>query len=80
MINIINNLNTDNLILLAKLYCNTNFTKDEIEPLLPYLKEIYLDYYNNPTKRNYYINELKDRTSNETFLKIINILKKYNLI
>ena len=60
MINLINNLNSDSLISLAKMYCNTNFTKEEIEPILPYLKQIYLDYYSNPLKRNYYLIELKN--------------------
>ena len=79
MFNYINNLTTANLIFLAKQYCNISFTKDEIEPILPFLKSIFMDYYNNPSKRNEYRNELKSKTNENTYNKIIYLLEKFNL-
>ena len=47
MYNYINSLNSDSLIFLAKQYCNITFSKSEIDPILPYIKSIYQDYYND---------------------------------
>ena len=79
MNNYINNINSDTLIILAKQYCNINFTKEEIDPILPFLKNIYQDYYSNPLKRNCYKETLKNMTTEETYNKIIFLLNKFNL-
>lgn len=79
MINFINNLNSDSLISLARIYCNIIFTKEEIEPIMPFLKNIYFDYYSNPEKRKNYQDQLKNMTSEETYNKIYSILNKFNL-
>ena len=80
MYNFINNLTSDNLILLSKQYCNIDFTKEEIEPILPFLKNIYLEYYQKPEKRNIYLDQLKEKTNSETYNKIIILLNKFKLI
>lgn len=79
MFNYINNLNSDSLIFLAKQYCNISFTRSEIDPLLPYLKSIYQDYYNNPCTRDYYKDELRKRTNEATYNKILFLLEKFKL-
>lgn len=77
--NIINNLTSESLISLAKIYCNITFTKDEVDPLLPYLKSIYQDYYLNISKREEYKDKIKQLTNEETYNKLITILKRFNL-
>lgn len=79
MFNIINNLNCDSLIFLAKQYSGISFTKEELEPILPYLKSIYLDYYNNKDKRENYRNIVKSKVSIQTYEKFNKLLDKYNL-
>lgn len=79
MFNYINNLNSDTLIFLAKCYCNINFSKNEVDSILPYLKTIYQDYYNNPSKRNFYQNEIKNKVDESLYNKIILLLEKFNL-
>ena len=37
-----------------------------------------MDYYNNPSKRNEYRNELKNKTNENTYNKIIYLLEKFN--
>ncbi len=79
MYNFINSLTAENLILLANRYCNINFTKEEIDPLLPYLKSIYQDYYNNPCSRQYYQEQLKEKTNDNTYNKLMFLLEKFKL-
>ena len=79
MFNYINNLDSNTFIYLAKQYANIEFNKEEIEPILPFLKSIYMDYYKNPMKRENYINQLKQITNEVTYNKIMILLKKFNL-
>lgn len=79
MFNYINNLSSDSLIFLSKQYCNINFTKDEVEPILPYLKTIYQDYYQNPSKREFYRENIKKMTTENTYNKIVLLLEKFKL-
>lgn len=79
MFNYINNLDSNTFIYLAKQYVNIEFNKEEIEPILPFLKSIYLDYYKNPLNRESYRNQLKQITNEVTYNKIIILLKKFNL-
>lgn len=79
MFNFINNISSETLIALSKQYCNLEFTKEEIDPILPYLKNIYYDYYHTPCKRNFYREKLREMTSDKTYQKIILLLEKFNL-
>lgn len=79
MYNYINNLDSNTLIILARQYANIEFSKDEIDPILPYLKSIYIDYYKNPASREKYKNQLKEITNDVTYKKILILLKKFNL-
>ena len=79
MYNFINNITSDNLIILARQYCNINFTKEEIDPILPFLKSIFIDYYNYPSNRNKYLEQLKEKTNENTYNKIVSLLVKFNL-
>ena len=50
MFNYINSLDSSSLIYLAKQYANLDFTKQEIDPILPFLKSVYIDYCKNKDK------------------------------
>lgn len=79
MFNYINNLDSNTFIYLAKQYANIEFNKEEIDPILPFLKSIYMDYYKNPLNRENYRNQLKQITNEVTYNKILILLKKFNL-
>ena len=79
MFNYINNLDSNTFIYLAKQYSHIEFNKEEIDPILPFLKSIYMDYYKNPINRENYRNQLKQITNEVTYNKIMILLKKFNL-
>ena len=79
MINYLSNINTNTFILLTKKYCNIDFSIPEAEIVLPYLKSISKDYYNNPSMRTFYQNNMKEKFNNSLYIKIMNLLTKLNI-
>ena len=58
MFNFINNINPNTLIYIVKKYCDIEFTLEEANTILPYLKSMLPSYYSNPSKRSYYLDEI----------------------
>ena len=79
MFNYINSLDSSSLIYLAKQYANLEFSKQEIDPILPFLKSVYIDYCKNKDKRELYKNQLKQLTNDVTYNKLLILLNKFNL-
>ena len=69
----INKLNKDKIKEIS-LKNNIFFSDIELNIIYKYIKERYLDFIKNP---NIIINDLKDKLSNDNYLKLLNIYNLY---
>lgn len=70
----IKNLSADDVVALSRSYFNIEFTKEEIEPVLPYLQQHYQDYF-DPELREQLLINVKEMTRPSTYAKMLTILR-----
>jgi len=69
----INKLTKEDIIRFCN-YKNISITNNELDILYSYIKNDYKRFFNNTDE---VLNEIKNKVSNNTFMKIINLYEQY---
>lgn len=77
--NLIKNIEIDEAIDLSIKYLNVYFTKEELTDVFPLIKNRYKEYF-NIIRRDKFLYDIKEKTSNETFRKLMICIERAKIL
>ncbi len=77
--NLIKNIEIDEAIDLSIKYLNVYFTKEELIDVFPLIKNRYKEYF-NIIRRDKFLYDIKEKTSNETFRKLMICIERAKIL